>query len=230
MSSGPRRLQRRASAWRPAISRTTCGPGASSRPATTASYLQTVRVLGVKTTSPFDRHRDGRRRDAARSPTATAITFPKNMGGKRRFTVDRVEFAGYGLDAPGAGPHGLSRQGREGRRGRLARRRTARRTSTRRSYRRAATAAAGTRPSSCGAAASIGPAPAGGGRARTGRRGGQAAGRGGRRGGGPRRAAAGAPTSRPSQRLDAPVPPNVTRHRRVLRVPLQPARRRRTTS
>ena len=31
------------------------------------------------------------------------ITFPKNMGGKRRFTVDRVEFAGYGLDAPGAG-------------------------------------------------------------------------------------------------------------------------------
>ena len=31
------------------------------------------------------------------------ITLPKNMGGKRRFTVDRVEFAGYGLDAPGAG-------------------------------------------------------------------------------------------------------------------------------
>ncbi len=25
------------------------------------------------------------------------------MGGKHRFTVDRVEFAGYGLDAPGAG-------------------------------------------------------------------------------------------------------------------------------
>ena len=24
------------------------------------------------------------------------------MGGKRRFTIDRVEFAGYGLDAPGA--------------------------------------------------------------------------------------------------------------------------------
>ena len=38
----------------------------------------------------------------ARSRTATGITLPKNMGGKRRFTVDRVEFAGYGLDAPAA--------------------------------------------------------------------------------------------------------------------------------
>ena len=52
---------------------------------------------------PFDDHRDGRTARRGRSPTATASRFPKNMGGKRRFTVDRVEFAGYGLDAPGAG-------------------------------------------------------------------------------------------------------------------------------
>src|SRR5262249_34408625 len=28
------------------------------------------------------------------------VTFPKNVGGKRSFTVDQVEFLGYGLDAP----------------------------------------------------------------------------------------------------------------------------------
>ena len=28
------------------------------------------------------------------------VTFPKYSGGKRTFTLDRVEFAGYGLDAP----------------------------------------------------------------------------------------------------------------------------------
>src|SRR5205085_2866735 len=30
------------------------------------------------------------------------ITFPKFAGSKRTFTADRVEFAAYGLDAPGA--------------------------------------------------------------------------------------------------------------------------------
>ena len=67
------------------------------------SYLQTVRVLGVKTTShaTVSVTVGGETRTFADSE---GITFPKNMGGKRRFTVDRVEFAGYGLDAPGA-PH-----------------------------------------------------------------------------------------------------------------------------
>src|SRR5260370_42406773 len=31
-----------------------------------------------------------------------AVVFPKTVGGKRRFAVDRLEFAGYGLDAPAA--------------------------------------------------------------------------------------------------------------------------------
>ena len=66
------------------------------------SYLQTVRVLGVKATShstvvvqvgnekrTFD---DG-----------DAIAFPKSAGGKRGFTTDRVEFTGYGLDLPAEG-------------------------------------------------------------------------------------------------------------------------------
>jgi hypothetical protein len=65
------------------------------------SYLQTVRVLGVKTTSrsTVSVTVNGETRTFA---DGQGITFPKNMGGKRRFTIDRVEFAGYGLDAPGA--------------------------------------------------------------------------------------------------------------------------------
>jgi hypothetical protein len=66
------------------------------------SYLQTVRVQGVKATSRSTVTLDigGETRTFAESH---GITFPKNAGGKRRFTIDRVEFAGYGLDAPGAG-------------------------------------------------------------------------------------------------------------------------------
>src|SRR3954465_1049812 len=66
------------------------------------SYLQTVRVLGVKASShaTITVTINGETRTFA---DGDGITFPKNMGGKHRFTVDRVEFAGYGLDAPGAG-------------------------------------------------------------------------------------------------------------------------------
>ena len=66
------------------------------------SYLQTVRVLGVKTTShaTVSVTVNGETRTFA---DGEGITFPRNMGGRRRFTVDRVEFAGYGLDGPGAG-------------------------------------------------------------------------------------------------------------------------------
>ncbi len=84
------------------------------------SYLQTVRVLGVKTTSrsTVSVTVNGETRTFA---DGEGITFPRNMGGKHRFTVDRVEFAGYGLDAPGREPCRFSRQGRAGRGGRLAR-------------------------------------------------------------------------------------------------------------
>jgi hypothetical protein len=66
------------------------------------SYLQTVKVLGVK---------------AARHSTVTvtvggdrrtftdgeAVRFQRNTGGRQTVTLDRVEFAGYGLDAARAG-------------------------------------------------------------------------------------------------------------------------------
>jgi len=66
------------------------------------SYLQTVRVLGVKATSRSTVA------VTAGGETRTftdgeGISFPRNAGGKRHLTIDRVEFAGYGLDLPAAG-------------------------------------------------------------------------------------------------------------------------------
>ncbi len=65
------------------------------------TFLQTVRVRGVKATS--------RSSVAVRVAGETrvfkdgdGVTFPRNAGAKRTLRVDRVEFAGYGLDAPGA--------------------------------------------------------------------------------------------------------------------------------
>src|SRR5882672_1915407 len=66
------------------------------------SYLQTVRVLGVTSTSHATVTVD-LNGETRTFPDGDAISFPKNMGGKRRVTVDRVEFAGYGLDVPGGG-------------------------------------------------------------------------------------------------------------------------------
>src|SRR6185436_8553377 len=66
------------------------------------SFLQTVKVLGVKAT----RHSTvtvtvaGERRTFA---DGDGIRFPRNAGGKQNLTVDRIEFTGYGLDAPRAG-------------------------------------------------------------------------------------------------------------------------------
>jgi peptidase M28-like protein len=180
-------------------------------------YLQAVRVLGVKTTShsTITVTVDGESKTFA---DGDGITFPKNMGGKRTLTVDRVEFAGYGLDAPGAshldyrgknvtgaavvwlganGPKNLD-QG---------------------VYRRLLSGRNRYATEQLGAAASIGPAVAGaagrGGRAGGTGEGGDAA-RGAPptsptgAGGGGRGAPLPAPDFTTAQRLDAPVPPNVT--------------------
>lgn len=66
------------------------------------SYLQVVRILGVKVTNHSSVTVDvgGETRTFMEGE---GVTFPRNVGGKRRFSVDRVEFAGYGLDAPRAG-------------------------------------------------------------------------------------------------------------------------------
>jgi hypothetical protein len=66
------------------------------------SFLQTVRVEGVKSTnrSTVTIEVGGRRRTFA---DGEGVVFPKNVGVRRRFVIGRVEFAGYGLDVPRAG-------------------------------------------------------------------------------------------------------------------------------
>jgi hypothetical protein len=65
------------------------------------SYLQTVRVQGIRATSHSSvTVKVGS--DVRTFKDTEGITFPKNVGVKRTFTVSRVEFAAYGLDAPGA--------------------------------------------------------------------------------------------------------------------------------
>ena len=65
------------------------------------AYLQTVRVLGVKTTSRSSvTVKVGN--ETRTFKDGDGVTFPRNAGGKRTFTIDRVEFAGYGLDVPDA--------------------------------------------------------------------------------------------------------------------------------
>jgi hypothetical protein len=63
-------------------------------------YLQTVRVLGVKSTSrsTLTVQRGGQSRTFK---DGEGVTFPRNAGGRQTVTADRVEFIGYGLDAPG---------------------------------------------------------------------------------------------------------------------------------
>jgi len=63
------------------------------------SYFQRVRVLGVKSAnrSTLAVEVNGQTRTFK---DGEGITFPRNVGGKRSFTVDQVEFLGYGLDAP----------------------------------------------------------------------------------------------------------------------------------
>jgi hypothetical protein len=63
------------------------------------SYLQTVRVLGIKARSRSTvTVQVGN--ETRTFNDGDAVSFPRNAGGKRRFTVDRVDFAGYGLDLP----------------------------------------------------------------------------------------------------------------------------------
>ena len=66
------------------------------------SYRQTVRVLDVTSTShsTLTIQVGGQSRTFA---DGQGITLPRNVGGKRRFSIDRVEFTGYGFDARAAG-------------------------------------------------------------------------------------------------------------------------------
>ena len=174
---------------------------------------------GRQDDEPLDGHRPGRRRDADVQGRRRHHASRRTSAASGPFTVDRVEFAGLRPRRAGRRPRRLSRQGRRG--AAVVWLGAAGPEDSTATYRRAADAdGTGTRPSSCGAAASIGPARAAGGRGRrrqVGRRGRTAAAAGGR-GGAPLPAA----DFTTVQRLDSPLPPNVSGERRVLRVPLQP--------
>jgi hypothetical protein len=65
------------------------------------TYLQTVRVRSVKATSRSSLTiKVGRQSRTFKD--GDGVTFPRNTGANRTLTVDRVDFAGYGLHAPGA--------------------------------------------------------------------------------------------------------------------------------
>ena len=65
------------------------------------SYFQTVKVLGVRTTSRASVTVDvnGQKRTFK---DGEGIVFPRRMGGKQTVTGDQIEFLGYGLSAPAA--------------------------------------------------------------------------------------------------------------------------------
>jgi hypothetical protein len=176
------------------------------------SYFQRVKVLSVKSTnnSTLTVEVGGQTRTFK---NGEGITFPSNIGGKRRFTADQVEFLGYGLDAPmvshndyegkdvkgkvvvwlgNGGPGGLDPQ----------------------LYRRALSGRNRYATDQRQAVASIGPiAPPGGRGGGQGRQGGQPGGQGGpggqgRQGGANAQAAAFDFTT--AQRLDHPIAPSVS--------------------
>ncbi len=64
-------------------------------------FLQTVRVRSVKTTNRSSvTVQVGK--ESRTFKEGDGITFPRFIGAKRSFAATRVEFAGYGVDAPGA--------------------------------------------------------------------------------------------------------------------------------
>lgn len=67
------------------------------------TYLQVVKVLGVRTTSraTVTVEVNGQTRTFS---DGEGITFPKSMGGKQTIVADQVQFAGYGVTLP-AGTH-----------------------------------------------------------------------------------------------------------------------------
>ena len=68
----------------------------------TGTYFQSVKVLGVRTTSRASVTVDvnGQTRTFK---DGEGITFPRNMGGKQTIAGDQIQFVGYGLQIPAAG-------------------------------------------------------------------------------------------------------------------------------
>lgn len=72
-----------------------------------ATYFQSVKVLGVKTSSKATVTVDvnGQTRTFK---DGEGITFPKNMGGKQTVNGEQIQFVGYGLQAPAAKADGYA--------------------------------------------------------------------------------------------------------------------------
>jgi len=178
------------------------------KPGGDRGFLQTVKVLGVKTTSHASVTVDING-ETQTFMDGSGIRLPRNMGGKRRFTVDRVEFAGYGLDAPAAnhvdfkgkdvrdavvvwlgtsGPKGLDQT----------------------AYRRVLAGRSRYATEQLGAAAAIGQGGAAATAGRAGRAGAPGEGGGSGASGGGRGAPLPTPDFTTVQRLDSAVPPSVT--------------------
>jgi Peptidase family M28 len=70
------------------------------------TYLQTVRVLGVKATrrSSVTVRVGGERRTFK---DGDGVNFPRNAGAKQTVVLDRIEFVGYGLEVPAIDHHDL---------------------------------------------------------------------------------------------------------------------------
>ena len=145
-------------AWPPATSSSTSRSGASSLPATPVPYLQTVRVLGVKTTNRSSvTVRVGS--ETRTFKDGEGVTFAAEL--RRAADADRRSGRIRRVRARRAGrqPRGFRRHGRHGCRGHLP----GRQGSEDRSIRRLDTgaswpAAAGTPPNSCARRRAIGPA------------------------------------------------------------------------
>jgi hypothetical protein len=77
------------------------------------SFLQTVRVLGVKVKS----HSSVTVQVGNETRTfddSEGVIFPRNVGGKRRLKLNHVEFTGYGLELPAERHRDISSQDRDG--------------------------------------------------------------------------------------------------------------------
>ena len=210
------------------------------------SYFQTVKVVGVRTTSRASVTVDvnGQSRTFK---DGEGVVFAKNMGGKQTITGDQIQFVGYGLQIPSAsiddyakvnpkgkvviwlGPEGPANVGTESRRLLIARSRAAIEKGAVAAISPAAgfTFGRGAAASSTASASSAATPPPAAGTApvastgSAGQRAGSAPAGGRGAAGGGRGGQADTGDFTTVQRYDVPVPPAVTADDELLRVPVQ---------
>jgi hypothetical protein len=158
------------------------------------TYLQTVRVLGVKATSRSSvTVQVGSERRTFKD--GDGVNFPRNAGAKQSVTLDRIEFVGYGLEVAAIDHHDL--RGKDLRNAAMVfLGTTGPKGVDAQSHRRLLTGRGRYAIDQMQAAATVGPAPS--------------VPAGGDQNAGRARTAANTPDFTTSQRLDQPKPPSVT--------------------